>query len=200
MPSALILVANGTEEMEFTIIYDTLVRAGVKCTSALVTSPGHSGHDETEPGAVQCSRGVRIVPDASLSQLSASTTGGYDAIIIPGGLKGAETISQSSLVQSLVRSFYESKKLVGMICAASLVAKTSQLPRQPLTSHPSVKDQLDKDFEYREDSVVISGNLITSRGPGTAFPFAFALVENLCGAQKRSEVIPPMVFPPGTPL
>jgi protein DJ-1 len=95
MPSALVLIANGTEEMELsvdyvwdksvsfanysnrsTIVYDTLVRAGVKCTSALVTSPGHSGLDETEPlaGAVQCSRGVRIVPDASLSQLSASTT------------------------------------------------------------------------------------------------------------------------------
>jgi hypothetical protein len=62
---------------------------------------------------------------------------------------------------------------------ASLVAKTCQLPRQPLTSHPSVKEQLDKgnaahhfsrypllchrsiDFDYREDSVVRSGNLIT---------------------------------------
>ena len=66
---------------------------------------------------------------------------------------------------------------------ASLVAKSSQLPRQPLTSHPSVKEQLVKgsirvhfcfriipvskvfffllDFDYREDSVVISGNLIT---------------------------------------
>ena len=92
MPSAFVLIAKGTEEMELsvdyvwdkssfanysnrsTIVYDTLVRAGVKCTSALVTSPGHSGLDETEPGAVQCSRGVRIVPDASLSQLSASTT------------------------------------------------------------------------------------------------------------------------------
>jgi hypothetical protein len=35
---------------------------------------------------------------------------------------------------------------------------------------------------------------------GTAFIFAFALVESLCGAQKRSEVISPMIFPSGTPL
>lgn len=41
----------------------------------------------------------------------------YDAIIIPGGLKGAETISQSSRVQSLVEAFYEKRKLIGMICA-----------------------------------------------------------------------------------
>jgi putative intracellular protease/amidase len=43
--------------------------------------------------------------------------GEYDAIIIPGGLKGAETISQSFLAQSLVKIFYESGKTVGMICA-----------------------------------------------------------------------------------
>jgi putative intracellular protease/amidase len=43
--------------------------------------------------------------------------GEYDAIIIPGGLKGAETISQSFLAQSLVKNFYESGKTVGMICA-----------------------------------------------------------------------------------
>ncbi|KAH9983133.1 DJ-1 [Russula compacta] len=202
MPSALVLIADGTEEMEFTIVYDTLVRAGVKCTSALVSPSGTSGNDEAEPGAVQCSRGIRIVPDVSLSRLSASNIAEYDAIIIPGGLKGAETISQSFLVQSLVKNFHENGKLVGMICAASLVAKASQLPRQPLTSHPSVKGRLDKDFEYREDSVVISGNLITRylTSPGTAFPFAFTLVESLYGAQKRSEVIDPMVFPPGTPL
>jgi putative intracellular protease/amidase len=43
--------------------------------------------------------------------------GEYDAIIIPGGLKGAETISQSSVAQSLVKSFHETGKVVGMICA-----------------------------------------------------------------------------------
>jgi len=181
-------------------VYDTLVRAGVKVTSALIKPPDQSGKGEAEPGIAQCSRGVRIVADISQSQLGLSSVEEYDAIVIPGGLKGAETISQSPFVQSLVKTLYENGKLVGLICAASLVAKTSQLPHQPLTSHPSVKEQLDKDFNYHEDSVVISGNLITSRGPGTAFPFAFALVEKLCGAQKRSEVIGPMVFPPGTPL
>jgi len=46
--------------------------------------------------------------------------GEYDAVIIPGGLKGAETISQSSFVQSLVKTFYENRKLVGMICAGKV--------------------------------------------------------------------------------
>jgi len=53
-----------------TIVYNTLVRAGVKTTSALVTSPSQP---ETGPDTAQCSRGVRIVPDISLSQLSPSS-------------------------------------------------------------------------------------------------------------------------------
>jgi protein DJ-1 len=53
-----------------TIVYDTLVRAGVKCTSVLITP---SGSGEAELGAVQCSRGVRIIPDILQSQLSASS-------------------------------------------------------------------------------------------------------------------------------
>ena len=43
----------------------------------------------------------------------------YDALIIPGGLKGAETLSQSTEVQTLVREYYEGSKIVGMICAGA---------------------------------------------------------------------------------
>lgn len=72
------------------------------------------------------------------------------------------------------------------------------------------------DFEYKENSVVVSGHLVTrfvprvlirrasylpplgcSRGPGTSFPFALTLVELLCGPEKRKAVSGPMVFPEG---
>jgi len=192
-PSALVLIADGTEEMEFTIVYDTLVRAGVKCTSVFV-SPDGAG-DFPDAAHAECSRGVRIVPDTHLDKITVDAADRYDAIVIPGGAKGADTLAQKPAVQRLVKGFYDAKKVVGMICAGSLAALSSGLPSQPLTSHPSVKLQLDRAFDYREDSVVVSGNLITSRGPGTAFPFAFALVDKLCGLDKRKEIYDPMVFP-----
>ncbi|KZT10281.1 DJ-1 [Laetiporus sulphureus 93-53] len=197
MPSALILIADGTEEIEFTITYDTLVRAGVKCTSAYVHSEETASKDRMSPPFVQGSRGINILPDTYLSQ-QAHAPDHYDLLVIPGGAKGAETISSSSPVQSLVRAYLKEGKYVGMICAGSLAALRSGLPKQPLTSHPSVKSQLEKDFDYSEEPVVVSGHLVTSRGPGTAFPFALTLVELLCGEQKRTEVAGPMIFPPGT--
>lgn len=52
----------------------------------------------------------------------------YDALIIPGGLKGAETLSQSTEVQTLVREYYEGTKIVAMICAGT--SKTPRLHRR----------------------------------------------------------------------
>ncbi|KAK7063378.1 glutathione-independent glyoxalase DJR-1.1 [Favolaschia claudopus] len=184
MPSAVVLLADGTEEMEFTITFDTLVRAGVKCCSAYV--PPQT--DVNPPPYATGSRGIRIMYDEVFDAARFSPP------------RVRKTMSNSAGVQDLVREFLAQGKIVGMICAGSLTALTSKLPRQPLTSHPSVKTQLENDYDYSEDSVVISNKLVTSRGPGTAFPFALTLVELLCGAEKRDEVRAPMVFPSGTPF
>ncbi|KAJ6471148.1 class I glutamine amidotransferase-like protein [Mycena vitilis] len=195
MPSAVILLADGTEEMEFTITYDTLVRAGVKCCSAYVPADNRAEERSYATG----SRGIRIMYDALFDEQQFLPSS-YDALVIPGGAKGADTMSTNAAVQSLVRDFLARDKIVGMICAGSLAALSAKLGRQPLTSHPSVKTQLESDFDYSEDPVVVSNKLVTSRGPGTAFPFALTLVELLCGADKRAEVRGPMVFPPNTPF
>ncbi|XP_006455166.1 hypothetical protein AGABI2DRAFT_187606 [Agaricus bisporus var. bisporus H97] len=195
-PKALILIADGTEEMEFTITYDTLVRGGIITTSAYIsTTPSLDS-----PPTAKCSRGVRIMPDIYFEP-SASGFGPdkYDLLVIPGGAKGAEIMARDGGVQKLVRDYLSQGKYVGMICAGSLVAKTSGLPSQPITSHPSIKSELENSFEYSEDSVVVSGKLVTSRGPGSTFPFALTLVELLVGSEKRKEITPPMMFPSGTP-
>ncbi|KAJ7176235.1 class I glutamine amidotransferase-like protein [Mycena crocata] len=197
MPSALILLADGTEEMEFTITYDTLVRAGVACRSLYVPDPADASAEQRS--YVTGSRGIRIMYDAAFGAQKPRPAS-YDALIIPGGAKGADTMSKNAAVQELVREFLAGDKIVGMICAGSLTALSAKLPRTAITSHPSVKAQLENDFEYSEDPVVVSGKLVTSRGPGTAFPFALTLVELICGADKRAEVRAPMAFPADTPF
>lgn len=119
-----------------TITYDTLVRAGVECTSANVQNGGSPyGSVGTSPALVVCSRGVKILPDTTLQPLNAGpvcaematcdpqphprSQDKYDALIIPGGLKGAETLSESTEVQTLVREYYEGNKIVAMICAGA---------------------------------------------------------------------------------
>jgi len=70
----------------------------------------------------------------------------------------------------------------------------SGIAKCPVTSHPSVKgDIIAEGWEYRDDRVVTSGKVITSRGPGTAMLFALTLVEAVVGKAKREEVQGPMI-------
>ncbi|KAI8148474.1 class I glutamine amidotransferase-like protein [Fennellomyces sp. T-0311] len=174
---AVVLLADGAEEMEFTIAVDVLRRAKVEVLVAGVKLKNAT--------FAECSRGVKIVPDVEFEHQGQSwKPADYDAIIIPGGMQGALTLRDDKDVQKMISLFYESQKIVAFICAGTLVAKSSGIPKgHKLTSYPSVKDQLKDDYEYLEERVVVDQNIVTSRGPGTAFLFALTLVEQLVGKQ-----------------
>ncbi|KAK2552191.1 Glutathione-independent glyoxalase DJR-1.1, partial [Acropora cervicornis] len=55
-----------------------------------------------------------------------------------------------------------------------------------VTSHPSVKNNLDG-YLYSEERVVRDGNLVTSRGPGTAFEFGIELVRAVRGDDGEAD-------------
>ncbi|CAO1627644.1 unnamed protein product [Parajaminaea phylloscopi] len=192
--SVLIFLAHGTEELEFVATYDVLVRAGAKVTSVFVGSSSQQPSDPHGAEAAECTRGVRIVPDARLTDLAGGKALEYDAVVVPGGGPGSKTIAGNPDVQALLAKYYADGKVVAAICAGSLAIKESGIAQDSeITSHPSVKDELSKDYRYSEERVVVSDNLITSRGPGTAILFALTLVEKLFGKEKRDEVAEPMI-------
>jgi len=190
MPSATLLIADGSEEMEFVIPYDVLTRAGFAVKSVGINLKENYAH---------CSRNVKIVPDTTTLPSSPDS----DILILPGGLAGSKTFSESDGVQSLMRAYRDEGRYVGVICAATtaLVASVGgaegggeSSKKVLVTSHPSVKDQIvEKGWDYSEDRVVVSGKVISSRGPGTAMGFALTIVEVLAGKEKRREVHGPMI-------
>jgi len=149
-PSALVLLAQGSEEMEAVISIDVLRRGGLEVIVA--------GVDGAEP--IRCSRGVVISPDVALDDVNGDF------------------------------------RLVGAICAAPIALPAHGVfENRQLTSHPSVKAMLEEWGDYSEHPVVADGNLITSRGPGTAFPFALRIVGTLTDARRMVEIRAPMMFP-----
>jgi len=169
-PRALVLLAEGAEEMETVITVDVLRRGGVEVTLA-----GLDGD-----GPVKCSRNVVLVPDKSLDDALQSVP--YDAVILPGGGPGAKALANSPKVKVLLADQEAAGKIIGAICAAPTALLAHSIGKgKTITSYPAFKEALSGDYSYSEARVESDGSLITSRGPGTSFAFALELVKKLVG-------------------
>lgn len=177
---AAVFVHNGTEEMEAVITADVLRRAGIEVQICSL--------EGTE--AVICSRQVKIVPDTNLDAIMARPLG-FDVVVLPGGLGGAEAFATSDKMHSMLRRMESIGSIyVASICAAPIALMAAGVFfGKRLTSHPCVKTQLEDKYTYCDDEdVCVDGFLITSRGPGTTFEFALTIVEKLKGVEAKAEI------------
>ncbi|MCB9648223.1 MAG: DJ-1/PfpI family protein [Deltaproteobacteria bacterium] len=182
MKRALVLVADGTEEMEATITVDLLRRGGVEVIMA-----GLDG-----PGVVTCARGVKLVPDLAL----ADVRGDFDVVVLPGGMGGAKAFAASEAVGGLLAAQVEAGRAVGAICAAPMaLARHGLFEGRPMTAHPAVHEVVARHGQLRHEPVVQDGLLITSQGPGTAFQFGLALLAHLIGPEVAEKVRAPLMMP-----
>lgn len=98
-------------------------------------------------------------------------------------------------MQSLLKEFQAKDKLVAVICASTLAIHAADVfTGRRVTSYPSLRSQVEDKYEYQEESVVIDKNLITSRGPATALPFALAIVQYLVGQETSEKVAKDMLY------
>lgn len=173
MKKVAVLLADGFEEVEAVTPIDFLRRAGVEVLVAGVKERDVVG-----------SHNVRIDCDMTLDELPLE----LDGIVVPGG-PGAKDISDSAEAVGLIKKFLDSKKLVGAICAAPAVVLGARglLKGRKFTCYPGTESAA-KDGTLLQDRVVKDGNLITSRGPGTAAEFSLALIEYLAGADAAEKV------------
>lgn len=68
---------------------------------------------------VKCSRLVSILPDTSLEEAQENSP--YDVVILPGGLKGSELLSESQLVGQILKQHEKEGKIVAAICAGTYI-------------------------------------------------------------------------------
>lgn len=179
--TVLIPIAHGSEEIETVCLVDTLRRAGCDVTLASV---------ETEL-TLTCSRKVKIQADTFFTDVQSQV---FDLIVLPGGVEGAETLSQTPLlIEKLQQQHSQNQYLAAMCAAPALVFAKHQIATDKLmTSHPSFQDHLIKSAAS-DLRVVVDGNCITSQAPGTAIEFALVLIELICSRALAEQVKQPML-------
>ena len=161
---ALILLANGFEEIEAVSPIDLLRRAEISVTISScekeLTVKGRSN--------------ISILADCILEEINQQT---FDLLILPGGPAVFELRKKHSILK-VIQNHKKENKWIGAICAAPLLLLDANvLGNLKYTAHSSVASELPK--LIKEKDVVIDENLITSSGAGTAVKFGLALVETL---------------------
>lgn len=176
MPTVLVPLAAGCEELEAVTLIDLLRRAQIEVVVAGL-----------EPGPVRCSRGTVIQPDVTLDD---AITREYDMIALPGGQPGARNLERDPRVRELLHRMAAGGKYTAAICAApKVLAEVGVLDDRRATAFPGTLDPAAYPRIHLEGrAVVTDGKVVTSRGPGTAMDFALALVALLAGEEKRDEV------------
>jgi 4-methyl-5(b-hydroxyethyl)-thiazole monophosphate biosynthesis len=175
MAKALVFLAEGFEEIETVTIVDVLRRAGVEVTVAGSVNMVEGAH------------AIKIFPDKSIDDVK---LGDFDAVVVPGGNPGYKNLRKDPRVINLIRKAFDSNKLVAAICAAPAVLSDAGVLRDKYcTIYPGMENELEQGGgKSKQDMIVIDGNIITSRGPATALPFALKLAEILAGKQIAEEV------------
>lgn len=174
MKKVLVPVAEGFEEIEAVTIIDVLRRAGMEVTVAGLRR-----------GEIKGAHDIKISPDALLDAVKDKD---FDMIVLPGGMPGVDHLRKDARVISLLKKMKETNKPIGAICAAPLVLRDAGLTSGlKFTCYPGFDSQI-PGGKFEKGRVVTDGNIITSKGPGTALEFALKIVEMLEGKAKADSL------------
>lgn len=167
----LVFLGEGFEEVEAVTVVDYLRRMEIIVDMVSIT----------RDNIVRGSHNINVTTDKLLDELNLES---YDGLVIPGGMPGALNLRDNKEVIDIVKRMYYDNKLVAAICAGPIVlAKANIIEDKNITSFPGFEKEL-PGANYKNDSVVVDGNIITSKGPYFAVDFAIEIVRYLLGDKK----------------
>lgn len=176
MEKVYVFFAEGFEEIEGLTVVDMLRRVQVETVMVSV------GDTKTVTGA----HGIVIQADGVFGDY---TYEDGSMAVLPGGMPGTNHLMAHEGLKKVLLSYHDAKKYVAAICAApSVLGMHGLLTGRHATCYPGFEEKL-LGAKALPDAVVMDGNLITSRGMGTAISFGAALVSVLVGEEAAEELL-----------
>ena len=181
MSKIAIFFATGFEEIEALSVVDICRRLGLAIDMVSVT-----GED-----TVEGSHGIAVKMDQTLSQTDFES---YDMLVLPGGAPGTKNLEACEPLMAQIDAFYQAGKYIGAICAApSILGHRGILKGKRACCYPSFESHLEG-AQVTAGPVEIDGNVVTSRGMGTAIDFGLAIGSLFCGQEKADELAKGIVY------
>lgn len=173
MPTVLVLLADGFEEIETFAPVDLLRRGEVEVTVASLNENRHATGRS----------GITAHADVALSAVQGKV---FDLVFLPGGA-GVKNLRADARVRELVLAHHAAGRWIAAICAAPIVLHDcGLLAGRRYTAHFSVANELPAILA--SERIVTDGRITTSRGAGTAVEFGLHLVALLVSPAKSAEI------------
>jgi 4-methyl-5(b-hydroxyethyl)-thiazole monophosphate biosynthesis len=177
---ALVVLADGFEDIEAVTVIDVLRRGGVEVVTASL-----SGAPE-----VRSAHGITMLAETSFDDVQDER---FDAIILPGGGEGTDNLKASRMLAERLRRQKEEGGLLCAICAAPIVLVRAGVlsEGQHVTCYPSLQQELDR--SWASAPVVVDDDVITGQAPGASLLFALVVLKTLTDEISAKKVARGMV-------
>lgn len=171
-----VFLADGFEEIEALAPVDFLRRAGVDVkTVALKENKAIGAHN------------IIVNADINISDIVLDKN--VDAVILPGGMPGAQNLYDNNKVHEAIDFANDNKKLVCAICAAPFIlGRKGLLNGKSATCFPGFEDEL-TGATYLNQGVVKDENIITAQGAGVAWEFGERIARELVGSELSQKIL-----------
>ncbi len=181
MKKVSVILADGFEEVEALTVVDLLRRATIYVDTVSIMD------DYTVHG----SHGINVQTEDLFEEVNFVES---DMIVLPGGMPGTKNLDAHAGVRRVVKGFFDEGKKIAAICAApTVLGNMGLLKGKRISCYPSMEKEI-QGAVISGASVTVDGNIITSRGVGTAIDFALKLIEVLCGKTKAEEIAESIVY------
>ena len=162
-----LMLADGFEEIETVGTIDILRRCGLNVQILSVTGKR----------VVTGAHGLIIKADSLFRKNHLLHC---DAIVLPGGMKGAEAMYNNSVLLQVIKLQAIEGTLIAAICAAPMVlGEAGILKGKHATIYPGLEQYIDGAIIHRESIVIEHDNIITAAGPAATRLFAIAIARRL---------------------
>jgi len=173
----LLVLSHDVEDIEALGTRDLLMRAGLEVVTATFE----------KTLSVNTAYGLSIKADKSAKDVAVED---FDFLVIPGGPYVAKKVEKEKNIKRLAKEFTDRKKLVAAICAGPrFLAQAGLLDGKRFTAFPGSEKDAPNGVYRPEKKALTHKGIITARGPGAVYDFAYEIVKELLGRKKAQTLL-----------